>query len=54
MRYGSNHKRILEEKYSGEYHFAGLEVIWMPILTVVIIVMLWALFWVVVGLIKDN
>jgi len=52
IRYGNNHRHILTEKYNGDHVNAGMEAIWMPILTVAIIVLLWALIWIGIGAIR--
>lgn len=43
LRYGKYHKRRLMTDFASEYEYAGLTVVWMPILLVAIIVLSWAL-----------
>lgn len=43
LRHGKYHKRILITDYAREYYYAGLTVVWMPVLFVAIIVLSWAL-----------
>lgn len=54
LRYGKYHKRKLIEKFSRKYYYAGLTVIWMPILLVVIILLGWQLIFITIHLLKDS
>lgn len=53
LRYGRYHKRKLIEKFDRDYYYAGQCVIWMPFLTIVIIISGWAVINVTIHLVKE-
>jgi hypothetical protein len=54
LRYGKYHKRQLIEKFARKYYYAGMTVIWMPVLLAAIIIMSWLLINIAIALIKDS